>query len=39
MSKREQDSTNTSPSQIQRDQQEAINKSFDQTRDNIKKDN
>jgi hypothetical protein len=37
MSKREQESTNTSPSQIQRDQQEAINRSFDQTRSNIKK--
>jgi hypothetical protein len=37
MSKREQESTNTSPSQIQRDQQEAINRSFDQTRNNIKK--
>jgi hypothetical protein len=37
MSKREQESANTSPSQIQRDQQEAINRSFDQTRSNIKK--
>jgi hypothetical protein len=37
MSKREQESSNTIPSQIQRDQQEAINKSFDQTRDNVKK--
>jgi ElaB/YqjD/DUF883 family membrane-anchored ribosome-binding protein len=37
MSKREQESTNTGPSQIQRDQQEAINRSFDQTRSNIKK--
>jgi large-conductance mechanosensitive channel len=37
MSKREQESTNTSPSQIQRDQQEAVNRSFDQTRSNIKK--
>jgi hypothetical protein len=37
MSKREQESSNTSPSQIQRDQIEAINRSFDQTRDNIKK--
>jgi hypothetical protein len=37
MSKREQDSSNTTPSQIQRDQQEAINRTFDQTRSNIKK--
>ncbi|MDW0176738.1 MAG: hypothetical protein QOK58_10845, partial [Nitrososphaeraceae archaeon] len=37
MSKREQESSNTTPSQIQRDQIEAINKSLDQTRDNIKK--
>jgi hypothetical protein len=37
MSKREQESSNTTPSQIHRDQQEAINKSFDQTRDNVKK--
>ena len=37
MSKREQESSNTTPSQIQRDQIEAINKSFDQTRDNVKK--
>jgi hypothetical protein len=36
MSKREQEATNTS-TQIQRDQQEAINRSFDQTRSNIKK--
>jgi ElaB/YqjD/DUF883 family membrane-anchored ribosome-binding protein len=36
MSKREQDSSNTTP-QIQRDQQEAINRTFDQTRSNIKK--
>jgi hypothetical protein len=39
MSKREQESSNsnTTPSQIQRDQQEAINRTFDQTRSNIKK--
>jgi hypothetical protein len=37
MSKREQESTNTTFSQVQRDQKEAINKSFDQTRDNVKK--
>jgi hypothetical protein len=37
MSKREQESSNssTTPSQIQRDQQEAINRKFDQTRGNI----
>src|SRR5215218_4829322 len=41
MSKREQDSTNTttnvSPSQLQREQQVLINKVLDETRDNIKK--
>jgi vacuolar-type H+-ATPase subunit H len=37
MSKREQDSSNTTPAQLQRDQQEAINRTFDQTRSNIKK--
>ncbi|CAN5545188.1 hypothetical protein BH18THE2_BH18THE2_24310 [soil metagenome] len=37
MSKREQESFNTTPSQIQKDQIEAINRSFDQTRDNVKK--
>ena len=39
MSKRDQESSNsnTTPSQIQRDQQEAINRTFDQTRSNIKK--
>jgi vacuolar-type H+-ATPase subunit H len=39
MSKREQESSNsnTTPSQKQRDQQEAINRTFDQTRSNIKK--
>jgi hypothetical protein len=36
MSKREQEA-NASPSQIQRDQQEAINKALDQTRNNVKK--
>jgi hypothetical protein len=36
MSKREQE-VNTSPSQIQRDQQEAINRTFDQTRTNVRK--
>ena len=39
MSKREQESSNsnTTLSQIQRDQQEAINRTFDQTRNNVKK--
>jgi hypothetical protein len=37
MSKKEQESSNVSPSQTQRDQQEAINRTFDQTRNNIKK--
>jgi hypothetical protein len=36
MSKREQE-VNTSPSQIQKEQQETVNRAFDQTRDNIKK--
>jgi hypothetical protein len=36
MSKREQE-VNTSPSQTQKDQQEAINKTFDQTRNNVRK--
>src|ERR687892_2360300 len=36
MSKREQE-VNTSPSQIQRDQQEVINRTFDQTRTNVRK--
>jgi hypothetical protein len=36
MSKREQE-VNTSPSQIQRDQQEAVNRTFDQTRNNVRK--
>jgi hypothetical protein len=35
-SKKEQDST-TSPSQLQREQQEAVNKALDQTRDDIRK--
>jgi hypothetical protein len=37
MSKKEQESSNGSPSQIQRDQQEAINRTFDQTRNSVKK--
>src|SRR5919109_1750066 len=38
MSKKEQESSNRSPSQTQRDQQqEMINRTFDQTRNNIKK--
>jgi hypothetical protein len=39
MSKRDQESSNSNktPSEIQRDQQEAINRTFDQTRSNIKK--
>jgi hypothetical protein len=36
MSKREQE-VNANPSQIQRDQQEAINRTFDQTRNNVRK--
>jgi hypothetical protein len=36
MSKREQE-VNTSPSQMQRDHQEAINRTFDQTRNNVRK--
>jgi hypothetical protein len=36
MSKREQED-NTSPSQIQKEQQETVNRAFDQARDNIKK--
>ena len=40
MSKREQESTtnsNVSPTQLGREQQETVNRAFDQTRDNIKK--
>jgi hypothetical protein len=38
MSKKEQDSiTSISPLQLQKEQQEAVNKALDQTRDNIKK--
>jgi len=37
MSKREQDTTNLSPAQLQREQQDTINKTLDQTRDSIKK--
>ncbi len=36
MSKREQE-VNTSPSQIQKEQQETVNRALDQARDNIKK--
>jgi hypothetical protein len=36
MSKREQE-VNTTPSQMQRDHQEAINRTFDQTRNNVRK--
>lgn len=36
MSKREQE-VSTPPSQIQKEQQETVNRAFDQTRDNIKK--
>ena len=36
MSKREQE-LNTSPSQMQKEQQEIVNRAFDKTRDNIKK--
>src|SRR5918992_5812012 len=36
MSKREQE-VNTDPSQVQRDQQEVINRTFDQTRNNVRK--
>jgi hypothetical protein len=37
MSQKEQESSNVSPPQIQRDQQEAINRTFDQTRNSVKK--
>src|SRR5215212_5965548 len=37
MSKKEQESSNASPSQTQRHKQEAINRTFDQNRNNIKK--
>jgi hypothetical protein len=38
MSKKEQDSTTSiSPSQLQKKQQQAVNKALDETRDNIKK--
>ena len=37
MSKREQDTTNLSPTQLQREQQDTINKTLDQTRESIKK--
>jgi hypothetical protein len=37
MSKKEQESSKASPSQIQRGQQEAINRTFDQTRNSVKK--
>ena len=36
MFKREQDTTNLSPTQLQREQQDAINKALDQTRESIK---
>ena len=36
-SKKEQDSTTTSPSQLQREQQQVVNKALDQTKDNIRK--
>jgi hypothetical protein len=37
MSKKDQELSNVSPSQIQRDQREAVNKAFDQARNNVKK--
>ena len=37
MSKKEQESSKASPSQIQRGQQEAMNRTFDQTRNSVKK--
>lgn len=37
MSKREQDTTNLSPTQLQREQQDTINKALDQTKESIKK--
>ena len=37
MSRKEQDTTNLSPTQLQREQQDIINKALDQTRQNIKK--
>src|SRR5919106_5810806 len=37
MSKKEQESSNASPSEVQRDQQEAMNRIFDQSRNNVKK--
>jgi hypothetical protein len=37
MSRKDQDRTNLSPTQLQRDQQDIINKALDQTRQNIKK--
>ena len=37
MSKREQDTTSLSPTQLQREQQDTINKTLDQTRESIKK--
>jgi hypothetical protein len=37
MSKREQDTTNLSPTQLQREQQDTVNKALDQTRESIKK--
>ena len=37
MSKKEQEHSTASVSQVQRDQREAVNKAFDQTRNNVKK--
>ena len=37
MSRKEQDTTNLSPAQLQREQQDTINKALDQTRETIKK--
>ena len=37
MSRKEQDSMNSSPAQLQREQQDTINKALDQTRETIKK--
>ena len=37
MSKKEQEHSSASLSQVQRDQREAVNRAFDQTRNNVKK--
>jgi len=37
MSKKEQELSNTSPTQVQKDHREAVNRAFDQARNNVKK--